>query len=121
MLSSDRELMISNGVLLKSKDELENQLSETRMKLLSSETNLRTLQSDLSNINLLLQENVNKLSLAQHQTKLYEGEVKNLRSLLQSYEAEFKIGTSSIYSTCYCLFPGALVHALVLLRYHDHR
>ena len=91
-----RGLMDEISSLTKLQSDMEIKLSESRMKILSSENMIRSLERQVTESTLLVQGSDTKLNLSQHQVRLYEGEVKNLRDLLKSYDTEFCIGTSPI-------------------------
>jgi mitotic spindle assembly checkpoint protein MAD1 len=91
-LNLQHKLEEENASLVKLQAELERNVIELRRHLLSSENKVNELERELSSMQLQVQAAEGKQMIAQHQGRLFEGEVKSLRALLESYEAEFKIG-----------------------------
>ena len=71
---------------------LELQVKEQKRAIVTLEQQLTSLKDDLAQYEDKEQEHVRKTKLLSQQLQLYTGEIDNLRSLMRSYDAEFKIG-----------------------------
>ena len=79
-------------LLLKSQSEFESSNIELRRQLETSKSNISKFNAEKNEIALDNERVMSRLRLAQRQTKLFEGEVSSLRSLLSSFDVEFSIG-----------------------------
>ena len=71
---------------------LELQVKEQKRAIVTLEQQLASVKDDLAQYEDKEQEHVRKTKLLSQQLQLYTGEIDNLRSLMRSYDAEFKIG-----------------------------
>ena len=71
---------------------LELQVKEQKRAIVALEQQLACLKDDLAQYEDKELEHVRKTKLLSQQLQLYTGEIDNLRSLMRSYDAEFKIG-----------------------------
>jgi len=80
------------SLLTKQLGDLEGCLTETRKQLLRSESKSQELASNKTASEEALLRLERQLGVETQRTRLYEGEVQNLRALLKTYDVEFNIG-----------------------------
>lgn len=80
------------AVLLKSQGALESTVTEVGKQLAMATSQLAAATKEKDDKALQVDRLTAVVGLAQQQSRLYEGEVTSLRALLQSFDAEFKIG-----------------------------
>lgn len=79
-------------LLLKSQNEFEASNVELRKRVEKSEVDIANLSLEKDEAVFQIERTAAKLRLAHRQTKLFEGEVTSLRTLLSSFDVEFNLG-----------------------------
>jgi len=80
------------ALLLQGQGQLQQSLSELRRQARDSKALQLNSEAALQDVQTRLETTEHQLRTAQQQGRLYDGEVKSLRSLLETYDLEFQIG-----------------------------
>lgn len=79
-------------LLLRHQGELESARTDLKKQLLRSEATLHECERDKADAAFRAETAEDKLKLAQQQIRLFDGEVKSLRAMVKTFDAEFSIG-----------------------------